>query len=135
MKFEVIKDREKLERKRQYLAKKYPHSLETFGKVVGYEMPALGSPFPKLASWLEKSMYPCQFWGIEYYVATNNGHIDRIVPAAEYYKLAFRSIADELYSLGLSIARIDDLVNAINAAYKATREVMPLSGHSSFRAS
>lgn len=134
MKFEIIKDQEKLERKRQFLAKKYPYSLESFGKVVGYEMPALRLPFPQLASWLEKSLYPREFWGIEYYVATNNGYIDRIIPAAEYYKLAFRSIADELYSVALSVDRIDNLQIEINEAYKNTREVMPSSGHSSFKA-
>jgi hypothetical protein len=135
MKFEIIKDREKLQRKREFLARKYPYSLESFGKVIGYEMPALKPPFPKLASWLEKSLYSRQFWGIEYYVATNNGYIDRIVPAAEYYKLAFRSIADELYSVAFSVDRIDKLQGEINKAYKRTREVMPLSGHSSFKAS
>lgn len=54
MKFEIIKDKEKLERKRQYLAKKYRDRLESFGKDVRYEMPALIPPFPQLASWLEK---------------------------------------------------------------------------------
>jgi hypothetical protein len=135
MKFEIIKDKEKLERKRQFLARKYPYSLESFGKVVGYEMPALEPPFPRLASWLEKSMYPREFWGIEYYVATNNGYIDRIIPAAEYYKLAFRSIADELYSVALSVSRIDHLQLEINNAYKSTREVRSSSGHSFFNAS
>ena len=135
MKFEIIKDKEKLERKKQFLARKYPYSLESFGKIVGYEMPALKPPFPQLASWLEKSMYPREFWGIEYHVATNNGYIDRIIPAAEYYKLAFRSIADDLYSLTLSIDRIENLQIEINEAYKRTREVMPSSGHSFFKAS
>jgi len=135
MKFEIIKDQEKLERKRRYLAEKYPYSLETFGKVVGYEMPVLKPSFPRLTTWLEKSSYPRQFWGINYYVATNNGYIDRMVPAAEYYKLAFRSIADEQYSIALSVNRIDALQIEINGAYKATREVMPLSGHASFKAS
>jgi hypothetical protein len=135
MKFEIIKDQEKLKRKRQFLARKYPYSLESFGKVVGYEMPALEPPFPQLESWLEKSMYPREFWGIEYYVATNNGYIDRIIPAAEYYKLAFRSIADELYSVALSVSRIDSLQVEINDAYKNTREVRPSSGHSFFNAS
>jgi hypothetical protein len=135
MKFEIIKDQEKLERKRRYLAEKYPYTLETFGKIVGYEMPALRLPFPRLAAWLEQSSYPRQFWSIEYYVSTNNGYIDRIIPAAEYYKLAFRSIANELYSIALSVGRIDDLQIEINDAYKATREVMPLSGHASFKAS
>jgi hypothetical protein len=135
MKFEIIKDKEKLERKKQLLALKYPYSLESFGKVVGYEMPALKLPFPQLASLLEKSIYPREFWGIEYYVATNNGYIDRIIPAAEYYKLAFRSIADDLYSVALSVERIDNLQIEINQAYKRTREVMPSSGHSLFKAS
>lgn len=135
MKFEIIKDQEKIERKRQFLTRKYPYSLETFGKVVRYEMPALRPPFPQLASWLEESFYPREFWGIEYYVATNSGYIDRIIPAAEYYKLAFRSIADELYSIALSVDRIDNLQIEINEAYKNTREVMPASGQSSFRAS
>lgn len=135
MKFEIIKDQQKLELKQRFLAKKYPYSLESFGKIVGYETPALRQPFPQLASWLEKSQYPREFWGIEYYVATNNGYIDRIIPAAEYYKLAFRSIADELYSVALSVDRIDNLQTKINEAYKSTREMISSSGHSSFKAS
>lgn len=135
MKFEIIKDREKLERKRQTIAKKYRQSVESFGKDVRYEMPALEPPFPQLASWLGKSLYPRQFWSIGYYVATNNGYIDSIVPASEYYKIAFRSIADELYSVALSIERIANLQIEINEAYKSTREVMPLTGQSSFKAS
>jgi hypothetical protein len=135
MKFEIIKNQETLRRRRQYLAEKYPYSLESFGKIVGYEMPALRPPLPQLASLLGKSSYPRQFWGIEYYVATNNGYIDRIIPASEYYKLAFWAIADELYSIELSIERVENLQVEINKAYRSTRSVNPLSGHSSFKAS
>jgi hypothetical protein len=135
MKFEIIKDQEKLRRKQEYLAKKYPGSLQALGKVVGYEMPSLRPVFPQLASLLERSLYPRQFWGVNYFVATNNEYIERIIPAAEYFKLAFRAIADELYSMTLSVDRVDDLLVKINEAYKNTREVLPSSGHSMFKAS
>src|SRR5437879_12376834 len=136
MKFEIIKNEETQRRRRQYLAKKYPYSLESFGKVVGYQMPvSFQSPFPQLAAWLEKSSYPRKFLGIEYYVATNHGYLDRIIPASEYYKLAFCTIAEELYCLDLTVDRIRATNDNIDTAYRVTRTVNAATGHSSFHAS
>jgi len=113
MRFDIIKDEEKRQNRRQFLNEKYPYSLEKFGKVVCFEMPALRSPFPTLSAFLERSSYPRRFWGIDYYVATRGGFIDRMVPASEYYKIAFRSIADELFLLHQSAEAIDTLVKQI----------------------
>jgi hypothetical protein len=119
--FKILKDPEKIEQLQKRLKAKYPYTLEKFGKIVGYEMPALPQPFPRLLDLLEKGKYPQKFWGIEYYLATNEGYIDRIIPAAEYYKYAFRSIADKHYSLGLSVKRIEELGAEIKETYKAVR--------------
>jgi hypothetical protein len=132
MKFEILKDSEKSERKRKYVTEKY--SLESFGSIVRYVMPALESPFPKLSALLEHGPYPRQFWGIDYFIATNNNYIETIVPASGYYKIAFRSIADELYSINLSKTRIDRILDEINTAYRTTREVLPGTNQSSFYA-
>jgi hypothetical protein len=80
--------------------------FESFGRIVRYVMPALESPFPKLFAFREDGPYRRQFWGIDYFIATNNKYIETIVPASEYYNIAFRSIGDELYSINQSKTRI-----------------------------
>lgn len=121
MKFGLIKNQSKLEKLRQHLRDKYPYSLERFGKIVAYEMPALPQPFPRLREVLENGTYPRNFWGVEYYLATNGGYIDSIIPAAEYYKFGFRAVADKFYSLGLSVEVIERLVQEIKSIYRAER--------------
>ena len=130
MRFEILKVSEKSERKRKYVAEKYVWS--SFGSIVRYVMPALEPPFPKLSAFLECGLYPRQFWGIDYFIATNNKYIETIVPASGYYKIAFRSIADELYSINQSKTRIDRILDEISTAYRTTREVLPGTNQSSF---
>ena len=120
MRFDLIKDEQKLSKLRQKLKDKYPYTLEKFGRIVRYEMPALPQPFPRLLELLENGPYPRKFWGIEYYIATK-GDIDRIIPSAEYYKYAFRAIADKYYSLNLSVENTEKLVQEIRDIYRRTR--------------
>jgi hypothetical protein len=134
MRFELIKSKERLKQKRQYLKEKYPYALGSFGKVVSYEMPVvIGPPFPKLAEYLREGSYPREFSGIEYYIGTNNGYLERIVPAAEYYKLAFRTIREQLHSLKTAKDRIDMFVSEINRCYQETRTVRTSTGQSAFK--
>lgn len=136
MKFDIIKNPEVVRSIRKQLAEKYPYTLSSFGKVVGYQMPVFFvDPFPQLTVWIGQSSYPREFRGIDYYVATNGGYLDRIIPASEYYKLAFWTIAEELYCLGLTVDRIQAIADKIDQAYRATRTVNEASGHSSFNAS
>lgn len=135
MKISIVKTKEKLESIREYLRVKYPYSLESLGKAVGYEMPALNSPFPKLSALLETSVYPLKFLGFHYYVHTEYKNLERLVPASEYFKLAFRSIADDVFSLNQSSARILDLQLRLRNAYTASGTRDPNSGHMFFSAS
>lgn len=125
-------DPKKIEELRRRLAEKYPQPLTTLGQVIRYEMPALPLPFPKLLNLLETSHYPERFVGIEYYLAGRKGFIDRIIPAPEYYKYAFRWIAEKVYSLNRSVTTIADLLAEIQEFYTATRERIPGTGQSSF---
>jgi len=95
-------------------------------------MPALPQPFPRLLQLLDNGPYPRKFWGIEYYIATKGGHIDRIIPSAEYYKFAFRAIADKYYSLNLTVETIEKLVQEIREIYKRRRFTVSSTAQPSF---
>lgn len=129
---EIWKNAEKIEAKKQELQNEYKERLPNRSNEVRYVMPALEEPFPKLSEAIYDSKHREDFYRIYYWLETNDGHIKKLVPASEYYKLAFRAIADKQYSMRLSIKRVEALKNEIQGDHAATREVMPRTGQPSF---
>lgn len=132
MGLQKMTDPEKIEQLRQRLSAKYPSPLTTLGELVRFEMPALRWPFPQLLSLLEMGIYPRRFVGVEYYLSGKKGFIDRLIPAPEYYKFAFRWIAEKIYSLDRSVANVDELLAQVRDTYNATRKRLPETGQPSF---
>jgi hypothetical protein len=132
MGLQKMTDPEKIEQLRQSLSAKYPKPLTALGQLVRFEMPALPGPFPQLLNLLERGTYPRSFVGVEYYLSGKKGFIDRIIPAPEYYKFAFRWIAEKVYSLNRSVAKIEELLAEVRDIYTTTRITLPKTGQSSF---
>jgi hypothetical protein len=132
MGLQKMTDPEKIEQLRQRLSAKYSSPLTTLGELVRFEMPALRWPFPQLLNLLEMGTYPSRFVGVEYYLSGKKGFIDRLIPAPEYYKFAFRWIAEKVYSLDRSVANLDELLAQVRGTYNATRERLPETGQPSF---
>ncbi len=132
MGLQKMTDPEKIEQLRQRLSAKYPSPLTTLGELVRFEMPALRWPFPQLLNLLEMGKYPRRFVGVEYYLSGKKGFIDRLIPAPEYYKFAFRWIAEKVYSFDRSPAKIDELLVEERNMYTETRKTLPKTGQPSF---
>lgn len=132
MPLRIINSEAEYEQIKADLLKKYNYTLADFGAVVRTVMPALTPPFPALEDLLQTSTYPQRFNKKYYYLRTEKNFIDRLYPASEYYKIAFHSIGEDLYSMNSSIERIFELQMQINAVFAATKEKMPNTGQTSF---
>jgi hypothetical protein len=124
MRFDIVRDPAKIARIQKRLAGRDQQLTTSRGALVRYELPALPSAFPQLGRILESSAYRTQIFGIHYHIASKDGRIERLIPAAEYYEFVFRAVADKRYVLELGLGRLRELERWIQRYYDDIREPM-----------
>jgi hypothetical protein len=124
MRFDIVRDPAKIARIQKRLADRDQQLMTSRGALVRYEMPALPNAFPRLGRILEDSAYRGHFFGIHYHIASKDGRIERLLPAADYYKFVFRAVADKRYVLEFGLGRLHELERWIQRYYDDIREPM-----------
>lgn len=124
MRFEIVRDPAKIARIRKRLAERDRRLMVSRGPLIRHEMPALPEAFPRLGRVLEESAYLARFAGTHYHIASRDGRIERLLPAAEYYKFVFRAVADKRYVLEFGLDRLRELERWIQRYYGDIREPM-----------
>jgi hypothetical protein len=132
MRFDILRDKEKIATIREALSSEDRKRTGDRGALVRYTMPSMPQAFPRLSRLLDNSAHRAQFLGIYYYIETKEQSLRRLMPAAEYYKFAFRAIADKQYSLRVGYQRVRGLELRIRDAYKRTRETLARTNQPSF---
>jgi hypothetical protein len=132
MKFDILRDPARIAQVRHILGEEYKKRNRDRGALVRYTMPALPRAFPKLAALLDGSSHRALFLEIHYYIETKEQSLRDLVPAAEYYKVVFKAVADKQYSLRVGFQRVRALERRIQDAYKATRERLAGTNQPSF---
>jgi hypothetical protein len=133
MRFDIVRDPAKVARIQKRLADREQRLMASRGALVRYEMPALPHAFPQLSRILESSGYRAQFFGTYYHIGSKDGKIERLLPAADYYKFVFGAVADKRYALELGLGRLRELEHWIERYYNEIREPMLRTEQPSFR--
>jgi hypothetical protein len=133
MRFDIVSDPAQIARIQQRVADRDQRLMISRGALVRYEMPALPNVFPQLSRILDSSAHQAQFFGIHYHIESKDGKIERLLPAAEYYKFVFRAVADKRYALELGLGRLRELEHWIQRYYNEIREPMHRTEQPSFR--
>jgi hypothetical protein len=133
MRFEIVRDPAKIARLQQRLADRDQQQMTSRGALVRYEMPALPNAFPRLSRVLDSSAHRAQFSGVYYHLESKDGRIERLLPAADYYKFVFRAVGDKRYALELGLGRLRELEHWIQRYYSEVREPMYRTELPSFR--
>ena len=133
MRFDIVKDPAKVARIQKRLADREQRLMASRGALVRYEMPALPHAFPQLSRILDGSAHQAQFFGVYYHIGSKDGRIERLLPAAEYYKFVFGAVADKRYALELGLGRLRELERWIERYYDEIREPMLRTEQASFR--
>lgn len=133
MRFEIVRDPRKVARIQKRLAERYQRLMTSRGDLVRYDSPVLPNAFPRLGRVLDGSAHRAQFLGIHYHIHSKDGKIERLLPAAEYYKFVFRAVADKRYALELGLGRLRDLEHWIQQYYTQTRDPMLRTEEPSFQ--
>lgn len=128
MHFNTLTDKRKIADIRRELSEDFRARARPRGSIVCRRMPALPEPFPKLLRRLQDSKRREEFMNSYYYIKSENGNIRKLIPVTEYYKEAFRAIAEKRYSLGEAARRVDEIVNEIRQVYKHSRRTLPRTG-------
>jgi hypothetical protein len=122
MRFDIVRDPAKIAGIQKRLTDRDHQLMATRGALVRYEMPALPNAFPQLNRVLDGSAHRAQFFGIHYHIESEDGKIERLLPAAEYYKFVFSAVADKRYELELGLGRLRELERWIQRYYNEIRE-------------
>jgi hypothetical protein len=133
MRFDIVRDPAKVARIQKRLAEREQQLMTSRGALVRYEMPALPHAFPQLSRLLDGSAHLAQFFGIHYHIGSKDAKIERLIPAAEYYKFVFSAVADKRYALELGLGRLRELEHWIERYYNEIREPMLRTEQPSFR--
>ena len=133
MRFDIVRDPAKVARIQKRLADREQRLMASRGTLVRYEMPALPHAFPQLSRILDGSAHRAQFFGIHYHIGSKDGRIERLLPAADYYKFVFGAVADKRYALELGLGRLRELERWIERYYDEIREPMLRTEQASFR--
>jgi len=133
MRFDIETDPARIADIQKGLADREDRVMRSRGALLRYETPSLPSAFPQLGRVLEGSAYRTQFSDIYYHIESDDRRIERLIPAAEYYKFVFRAVADKRYALGLGLGRIHELERWIQRYYHEIRDPMLVAGQPSFR--
>lgn len=132
MKSEIIKNQIAKEKRQQEVVEHHK-KVENWGKAIRYEMPSIPYLFLRLTRLIYDSEHRKKFFDISYYLETKNGHLKKLIPASEYYKLAFRAIADKYYFLMVSVERVQEVENELRELYRKDAVVLQATGQRSFQ--
>lgn len=133
MKNDVIVDEAKVRKIQERLSEQYKKANpDTKGKLVRYVMPALRRPFENLSEWIFESNHKNKFHSKYYFIATDKNYLQQLIPASEYYKVAFSAIAEKVYAADLCLVKINKLIVQIQNAFEHNRETIQKTGQPSF---
>lgn len=122
MRFNIVADPAKIARIQHRLAERDRQLATSCGTLVRYQAPVLPNAFPRLSRILDSSARQAEFLGIYYHIESKDRRIERLLPAAEYYKFVFRAVADRRYALELGLRRLRELEHWIQRYYHETRD-------------
>lgn len=133
MRFEIIKDQARAKQLIEKHQKDWKKFHDVQGNLVSWSMPALPEPLPKLKEIIYDSEHREKYYHIYYFIETKGKFISHIIPAAEYYKFVFKTLAEKRYSLRISIEKIQGIIDSILGMHQKTRTKRPVTGQPSFR--
>jgi hypothetical protein len=133
MRFEIERDPVRIANIQTELADRHNQMMQSRGALLRYETPSLPNVFPQLSRILDGSSHRSQFLGIYYHIESEDRRIERLIPAAEYYKFVFRAVADKRYALELGLGRIRELEHWIQRYYHEIRDPMLRGAQPSYR--
>jgi hypothetical protein len=124
MRFDIERDPVRIANIQTGLADRHDQMMQSRGALLRYETPSLPNAFPQLSRILEASPHRTQFLDIYYHIESEDSRIERLIPAAEYYKFVFRAVADKRHALELGLGRIRELEHWIQRYYHEVRDPM-----------
>jgi hypothetical protein len=133
MRFDIERDPVRIANIQAGLADRHNQMMQSRGALLRYDTPPLPNLFPQLSRILEGSPHRTQFLDIYYHIESEDSRIERLIPAAEYYKFVFRAVADKRYALELGLGRIRDLERWIQRYYHEIRDPMLRGAQPSYR--
>jgi hypothetical protein len=133
MRFDIERDPVRIAHIQTALADRHDQMMQSRGALLRYETPSLPNAFPQLSRILDGSSHQSQFSDIFYHIVSEDGRIERLIPAAEYYKFVFRAVADKRYALELGLGRIRELERWVQRYYHEIRDAMHRTARPSFR--
>jgi len=133
MRFDIETDPLRIDKIQTALTERHTQMMQSRGALLRYETPSLPSAFPQLSRVLEDSPHLSQFLATYYHIESEDRRIERLIPAAEYYKFVFRAVADKRYALELGLGRIRELERWIERYYHEIRDPMLRAAQPSYR--
>jgi hypothetical protein len=133
MRFDIERDPARIANIQTELADRHDQMMQSRGALLRYDTPSFPNPFPRLSSILEDSPHRTQFSDIYYHIESEDRRIERLIPAAEYYKFVFRAVADKRHALELGLGRIHDLERWIQRYYHDIRDPLERTAQPSYR--
>jgi hypothetical protein len=133
MRFNIERDPVRIAEIQAELADRHGRMIQARGSLLRYDTPSLPNVFPQLSRVLDGSPHQTQFSGIYYHIESEDRRIERLIPAAEYYKFVFRAVADKRYALELGLGRIRELEHWIQRYYHEIRDPMLRGAQPSYR--
>jgi hypothetical protein len=124
MRFTIETDPARIAGIQSELAERHDRMMQSRGTLLRYETPSLPNAFPQLSSLLEGSPHRVPFLATYYHIESEDGRIERLILAADYYKFVFRAVADKRHALELGLRRIRELERWIQSYYRETRDPM-----------
>jgi hypothetical protein len=133
MRFDIERDPVRIAKIQTELAERHGRMMQARGALLRYDTPSLPSAFPQLSRILDGSSHRTQFSDIHYHIQSEDRRIERLIPAADYYKFVFRAVADKRYALELGLGRIRELERWIQRYYHDIRDPMERTAQPSYR--
>jgi hypothetical protein len=133
MRFSIERDPGRIARIQTALAERHRQMMQSRGTLLRYETPSLPNAFPRLSGILEDSPHRSLFRDIYYHVESDDGRIERLIPAADYYKFVFRAVGDKRYALEVGLRRIHELERWIQSYYRQIADPMLRTAEASSR--
>jgi hypothetical protein len=133
MRFDIERDPVRVASIQTELADRHDQMMQSRGALLRYDTPSIPNAFPRLSSILDGSPHQAQFLDIYYHIESEDRRIERLIPAAEYYKFVFRAVADKRHALELGLGRIRELEHWIQRYYHDIRDPMERTAQPSYR--
>jgi hypothetical protein len=133
MRFDIERDPVRIANIQTELADRHNQMMRARGALLRYDTPSLPNAFPRLNRILESSPHRTQFRDIYYHIRSDDGRIERLIPAADYYKFVFQAVADKRHALELGLGRIREVEHWIQRYYHEIRDPMLRGTQPSYR--